>query len=115
METIAAILSKTDSVAKEERAIERSSKIACDVCGQVVSKLRDHIIRKHPESLESGKVPEYRCEVCDYTTRVRSSLRQHINNLHTERSLSCDQCSYRTAVPLFWRARLVTEPGKRQP
>ena len=107
LENIAAILTKTDSsVRKEERAVARSSKIACDVCGQVVSKLRDHMIRKHPESLESVKVPEYRCEACDYTTRIKSSLRQHVNNLHTERSLRCEQCSYRTAVPAQMRQHM---------
>lgn len=73
-------------------------KKACEVCGQVVSKLKEHKLRKHPENLNTEQVINYPCPDCDYTTRIKSTLKQHIFNIHTERNLSCDLCKYKTAI-----------------
>ena len=109
LENVAAMLSQTVSARAEEKS--GATKIACDVCGQTVGKLREHMIRKHPDSLDKKKVPEYRCHVCQYTTRIKSTLKQHINNLHAERKLSCDQCSYKAARPAQLRQHLKKVHG----
>ena len=73
-------------------------KKACEVCGQVVSKMKEHMLRKHPENLDNKQVTNFPCPQCDYTTRIKSTLKQHIFNIHTERNLSCDKCEYKTAI-----------------
>eukprot|EP00092_Neocalanus_flemingeri_P028184 GFUD01030607.1.p1 GENE.GFUD01030607.1~~GFUD01030607.1.p1 ORF type:complete len:410 (-),score=99.13 GFUD01030607.1:50-1279(-) len=73
-------------------------KKACEVCGQVVSKMKEHMLRKHPENLDNKHIINYQCPHCDYSTRIKSTLKQHILNIHTERNLCCDQCDYKSAL-----------------
>ena len=73
-------------------------KKACEVCGQVVSKMKEHMLRKHPENLDTKQITNFLCPQCDYTTRIKSTLKQHIFNIHTERNLSCELCKYKTAI-----------------
>jgi len=96
-EIVSALLLKTEGSVEERRPPDNCNKIACDVCGLTVSKIREHMLRKHPDTLDRAKVAEYQCPHCEYTTRIKSSLTQHIKNLHTERKLSCEQCGYRAA------------------
>lgn len=73
-------------------------KKACEVCGQVVSKMKEHLIRKHPENLDTKHIIDHKCPQCEYSTRIKSTLKQHIFNLHTEKNLLCDQCDYKSAL-----------------
>ena len=92
-ENVRAVVSDEKSDEREERRL----KMTCEVCGQTVSRLREHMIRKHPERVESKAVKEWRCELCEYTSRIKSTLTQHINNIHAERRLACQQCSFMAA------------------
>ena len=91
--------SKSSLEVHEKKAhLGEDLKKACEVCGQVVSKMKEHMIRKHPENLDNKSITDYQCPQCDYSTRIRSTLKQHIYNIHTERNLSCDQCDYKSAL-----------------
>ena len=85
-----------EMVTKESGSIK--GKVACDICGQFVSKLKEHLLRKHPENLDSKEATLYQCNMCHYSTRIKSTLKQHVYNKHTEKTLSCDQCNYKTAL-----------------
>jgi len=75
-----------------------NTKKTCELCGLIVSKMSEHMLRKHPENVDPNKVVNYQCPNCEYHTRIKSTLRQHIFNMHTERSLSCEQCGYKSAL-----------------
>jgi len=81
-----------------KESVSSKGKIACDICGQFVSKLKEHLLRKHPENLDSLEATLFECEMCNYSTRIKSTLKQHIYNVHTEKTLKCDQCNYKTAL-----------------
>ena len=75
-----------------------SSRITCDICGLSVSKLKEHLLRKHPTSLEPSQALVFKCQECEYSTRIRSTLKQHIYNLHAEKVLQCDKCDFKSAL-----------------
>ena len=60
-----------EMVTKESGSIK--GKVACDICGQFVSKLKEHLLRKHPENLDSKEATLYQCNMCHYSTRIKST------------------------------------------
>merc|ERR1719300_9456 len=73
------------------------SRKACEVCGMLVNKVKEHMLRKHPEYIENTKT-FFQCSYCSYSTYIKSTFRQHILNKHTEKTLECKLCEYKTAL-----------------
>ena len=82
---------------EKKEHFSKHTRKACDVCGFEVAKLKEHMLRKHPEILDKKQVTNFECNLCNYKTRIKSTLKQHIFNIHSERNLSCDSCSFKTA------------------
>ena len=90
---------KIENIVEPSGNNNSNGKIACDICGVFVTKLKEHMIRKHPEHLHNSDLILHKCDVCDYSTRIKSTLKQHIYNMHAEKNIQCEQCSYKTALP----------------
>ncbi|VEN52872.1 unnamed protein product [Callosobruchus maculatus] len=74
-----------------------SVRVHCNATYKTKKNLDDHIIKKHPESLESISSKVHECMYCTYKTTVKSHLIEHMIQ-HTEtadmvklRCIHCDE------------------------
>lgn len=85
----------------ENRMHLETAKITCDICGMKVSKLEDHMIRRHPENVDPEKLIDFQCQHCEFQTKIRGSLQKHIQRLHQEKNIHCEKCPFKTSMKSF--------------
>lgn len=70
--------------------VKMEHRFCCDHCGRIFSSRSnfERHIRIHIE----GKVPEYKCDICDKSFKCERYLLRHTLRHNMERTLKCDQC-----------------------
>lgn len=65
----------------------------CLYCGKIFftgALLRDHLILHRPDAI----LPDFYCDLCDFTTHKKPLLLNHMSRYHLERRFTCECCAF---------------------
>ena len=116
---------KKENLDQHVRSVHEKIKVTCDICNKEFSKtpnLNKHKRQKHPETLQTkrkateyletqpkrikitqpesnddtNKINGFECKICKQEFKELYNLNKHIKNVHEEKKLKCQNCSYAT-------------------
>nr|CAI5838568.1 unnamed protein product [Callosobruchus analis] len=89
----------------------------CNATFKSNQMLGDHIIRKHPDFIDTVSSKVHQCVICDFKTTMKAVLDEHIVRNHpdlipsvTRKMHECTNCSYKTTMTSHLIKHMLKHP-----